>query len=103
MHNERSRRAGARTAPRPSSSAITWIDRGRAIVARTTTPGSFDVTEVYLPLESPEGGPALARVADVIGDRERVVITGTPEMRTALEREYVSIYRRPDRLVDVEP
>jgi hypothetical protein len=24
-------------------------------------------------------------------------------MRLALEREYVSIFRRPDRLVDVEP
>ena len=45
----------------------------------------------------------LARVVRLIGDRERVVILGPSSIRLALEREYVSIYRRPERLVDVEP
>jgi hypothetical protein len=92
-----------RTVPRPRSSAVTWIDRSRAVVARTTAFGAVDVTEIVLSPSRPEAGPALARVADVIGDRERVLITGTPDMRTALEREYVAIYRRPERLIDVEP
>jgi hypothetical protein len=44
----------------------------------------------------------LAQVARVIGDRRRVVILGPSSERLALEREYVAMYRRPDRLVDVE-
>jgi hypothetical protein len=45
----------------------------------------------------------LAIVVHAIGDRERVLIMGPSSTRLALEREYVAIYRRPDRLVDVEP
>jgi hypothetical protein len=45
----------------------------------------------------------LALVVRAIGDRERVVILGPGSARLALEREYVAIFRRPDRLVDVEP
>ena len=41
-------------------------------------------------------------VADAIGDRDRVVILGPDDERLALEREYVTIYRHPDRLVDLE-
>jgi hypothetical protein len=39
----------------------------------------------------------------VIGDRRRVVILGPSSVRLALERAYVARFRRPDRLVDVEP
>jgi hypothetical protein len=45
----------------------------------------------------------LALVVGAIGDRERVVILGPSSVRLALEREYVAIFHRPDRLVDVEP
>ncbi|HLO36825.1 MAG TPA: hypothetical protein VK194_12110, partial [Candidatus Deferrimicrobium sp.] len=45
----------------------------------------------------------LADVVREIGDRERVMILGPNEVRLDLEREYVAIYRRPERLVDVEP
>jgi hypothetical protein len=44
----------------------------------------------------------LAQVVRVIGDRQRVVILGPSSVRLALEREYVLMYQRPDRLVDVE-
>jgi hypothetical protein len=47
--------------------------------------------------------PYLAQVVRVIGDRQRVVILGPSSVRLALEREYVAAFRRPDRLVDVEP
>ena len=42
-------------------------------------------------------------VVRTIGDRERILIFGPSSTRLALEREYVAMYRRPDRLVDVEP
>lgn len=103
MHNDTTRRAGRRMLPRPHSSAVTWIDRTHAIVARTMPSGAIDVTELTLPDEPSTDTAALTRVADVMGDRERIVIVGTAAMRTALERQYVAIYQRPDRLVDVEP
>jgi hypothetical protein len=103
MHNETAPRPGTSLLPRPHSSAITWIDRRHALVARTMPSGAIDVTEIDV-TETADGTPSnLIRVADAIGDRERVVITGSLGMRTALEREYVAIYQRPDRLVDVEP
>jgi hypothetical protein len=42
-------------------------------------------------------------VVRAVGDRQRVVILGPSSARLALEREYVAIYHRPDRIVDVEP
>jgi hypothetical protein len=45
----------------------------------------------------------LAAVAHAIGDRDRILVLGPEPSRTSLEREYVSIFRRPDRLVDMEP
>jgi len=103
MHNDTTHRTARLPLPRPHSSAVTWIDSRHAIVARTMPSGAIDVTELDLP--GGEGGEAsaLTRVADMIGNRERVVISGSAAMRTALERQYVAIYRRPDRLVDVEP
>jgi hypothetical protein len=84
-----------------SASAIAWIDDGEAIVARVGADGhesTCEITRGTLP------EPAyLAIVVRTIGDRERVLILGPGPMRLALEREYVSIYRRPERLVDVEP
>jgi hypothetical protein len=43
----------------------------------------------------------LAHVVHEIGDRERVMIVGPTSVRLALEREYVAISHRPDRLVSV--
>jgi len=102
MHNDTSHRTARRMLPRPHSGAITWIDRRHAIVARTMSTGAIDVTEIDFPADAAEQAN-LTRVADTIGDRERVVIAGPLGMRTALERQYVAIYRRPERLVDVEP
>ena len=54
--------------------------------------------------EEPVAGraPFLARVVDEIGDRDRVLILGPDAMRVELEREYVAIFHRPDRILDVE-
>lgn len=84
-----------------SPSAIAWIDGDQAIIARVGADGresTCDITRGSLP------EPAyLALVVRAIGDRQRVLILGPSDLRLGLEREYVSIYRRPDRLVDVEP
>jgi hypothetical protein len=97
------RRHGTGALPRPRSSAVTWIDSERAIIARTMPSGAIDITELDWPMDRTAQANVLVEVADAIGDRERVVITGSAGIRTALERQYVAIYRRPERLVDVEP
>jgi hypothetical protein len=80
--------------------AVTWIARDQALVGRRTAGGWIDVATVQA--EAPgDPGTYLARVAHEIGDADRVTIIGPDTLRTELEREYVTIYHRPDRLVDV--
>lgn len=90
--------AAPRIAP---ACAAAWINGRQALVATTNFDGRISTCEINRGL-SPE--PAyLALVVRAIGDRERVVILGPSSARLALEREYVAIFRRPDRLIDVEP
>ncbi|HEU0237635.1 MAG TPA: hypothetical protein VFR14_14455 [Candidatus Limnocylindrales bacterium] len=102
MHGTRSTRPRTRSTLRRAD-AITWIDPHRAIVARTNPRGTIDVEEFRFPDDEPGRMVGLAAVARAIGDRERILVLGPEPARTSLEREYVSIFRRPDRLVDVEP
>lgn len=82
-------------------SAVVWINGREAIVAAMDRHGlrsRCEITRGFL------DEPAyLAHVVRVIGDRQRVLILGPSSVRLALEREYVRLFRRPDRLVDVEP
>jgi hypothetical protein len=86
---------------RTSPTAVVSIDDHEAIVGLIDDSGricSCTVTRGGCPqLEY------LSTVVRVIGDRERVAILGTGSMRLALEREYVGVVKRPERLIDVEP
>ena len=91
------RAAGEVAAP----SAVVWIDARQAVVVSMSADAriaTYEISRGSLPEPS-----YLARVVQAIGDRQRVVILGPSTVRLALEREYVAIFRRPDRLVDVEP
>jgi hypothetical protein len=82
-------------------SAVIWINGRQAVVAAMSHDGRISKCEIsrgWLPQPS-----YLAQVVRVIGDRQRVVILGPSSVRLALEREYVAMFRRPERLVDVEP
>lgn len=46
--------------------------------------------------------PFLAHVAHAIGDQKRLLILGPGSIRLALEREYGSMFPRPERLVEVK-
>ena len=84
-----------------AESAVVWIDAREAVVAAMSYDGHVTTCEInrgWLPEPS-----YLAQVVRVIGDRERILILGPSSVRLALEREYVAMFRRPDRLVDVEP
>jgi hypothetical protein len=82
-------------------SAVIWIDGRRAFVARMSAAGRISTGTIDRGVE-PEAS-FLARVVHAIGDQARVMILGPNTARLALEREYVAIQQRPDRLVDVEP
>lgn len=87
-----------------SSGAVAWVDHLTALVAHRQADGTAVVTELGRATSVADDDPTfLARIADVIDDADRVVILGPGDMRTRLEREYVTIWHRPDRLVDVEP
>lgn len=107
-HPLRHQHTTTRSAARPGaplcsrSGAVTWIGRNRALVARSSASGGIDIREVRPAGNTPELSLYLADVVDVIGDRDRVMILGSDAMRVELEREYVTINRRPDRLIDVE-
>ena len=81
--------------------AVAWIDARHALVARMSQEGIVSTCTVQ---RGEASEPAyLERVVHAIGDQLRVVIMGPSFERLALERAYVAIYQRPDRLLDVEP
>jgi hypothetical protein len=80
--------------------AVVWLDRTHALVARAHE-GHSVVTEVDRDAD-PET-QYLLRVLHEAEGCDRVVVMGTDPSRIALEREYVALYRRPDRLIDLGP
>jgi hypothetical protein len=82
-------------------SAVVWIDERNAIVVALTGDACLSTCEIDR--GSLQESAYLAQVVRVIGDRQRVAILGPSSVRLALEREYVALFQRPDRLVDVEP
>ena len=96
--NQATGRAPATDELRPD--AVVWVDERHAIVARSDD-GGIATTEVR------RVGQAetrfLARVVHEIGDRAHVMIVGPYPIRLALEREYVAISHRPERLIAVPP
>jgi hypothetical protein len=81
-------------------SAVAWITSRRALVARIDHEGHVSTCRIERGRD-PEPS-YLAIVARAIGEQDRVAILGPSAARLALEREYVAIYHRPERLIDVE-
>ncbi len=85
------------TATNKAPDALVWLDRSHALVARAYD-GKTLVTEIDRQLDAE---PAfLLRVAREAAECDRLVVMGPDASRIAFEREYVALYKRPDRLVD---
>ncbi len=80
------------------AAAVIWLDRTHALVARGRG-GRSVITEIDRDID-PESR-YLTRIAQEAADCDRVVIMGPDASRIAFEREYVCLYQRPDRLIDV--
>ena len=93
-------------APRPGRQAGRHRrQRGRLDRARARPHGASAATDGELadagaadPGRAAATPPALAEVAHRIGDVDRVLVLGTDELRTALEREIVAIGHRPETI-----
>lgn len=92
------------TRPRPVThrtgtgvNAVVWIEPGRAIVVRggDDEHATLELPVPHVPTALP---PALAEITHRIGDVDRVLVLGTEDLRTALEREIVAIGHRPDMI-----
>ena len=84
--------------PAQHAAAIVWLDLHHAVIARARS-GRSIVTEV-----DREADPVpmyLLRVVHEAADCDRIVIMGPDHARIDFEREYVSLYHRPERLIDV--
>ena len=79
--------------------AVVWVDADHAIVASTSPNGGIATETV----DRGTGGETeyLAHVVHVIGDRPTVSVVGPSSVRLALEREFVAISHRPERLVGI--
>ena len=83
-----------------STSAAVWINGEHALVATTT--GSDRVFTCEINRGRATESFFMAVVVRAVGDHDRVGILGPSSTRLALEREYVAIFQRPDRIIDVE-
>lgn len=78
---------------------VVYIEPWHAIVARSGDAGPL-VTALERSHETET--EFLFRVAHETTDCDRLVVMGPGSERLAFEREYVTLYQRPDRLVDDE-
>jgi hypothetical protein len=86
-------------ATRQAPEAIVWIDGRHAIVASAAADGGVATRWVDRGAESET--EFLAHVVHQIGDRPTVSIVGPSGVRLALEREFVAISHRPERLIGI--
>jgi hypothetical protein len=82
-------------------SAVVWINERHATVARVRENDRISMAEIERGTDPEQ--EYLAHVVHELGEEERVMVVGPGSVRLALEREYVSIGHRPDRLVSVPP
>jgi hypothetical protein len=98
MHGTPRTRMEPATSKRTGRNAVVWIGQGRAYVLRDLEAGGIDEAIVPLP-EVPAATPvALAEIAHRIGAVDRVLVMGSAELRTALEREIVAIGHAPETI-----
>lgn len=86
----------ARPAAGTGINAVVWVEQGRALVVRGGHGDQPLPIEVAIPAAATSAAPALAEVAHRIGAVDHVLVLGSEELRTALQREIVAIGHHPE-------
>ena len=82
----------------PRQLGVVWLDTARAFIA--TAPAGQPL-RARIERGSDSSGAYLLRGARRVGACTRLVVMGPDAARLAFEREFVALYREPDRLLDV--
>jgi hypothetical protein len=83
--------------------AVVWVDAARAVVARAAPSGPGEIIEHASSDPCPDVWPCyVARIAHELAGCDRVFVSGAADMRLELEREFVALYGRPERLIDLD-
>jgi len=81
--------------------AVVWVDERHAIVAERDRAGGISTVEVRRLQQSEPR--YLGHIVHELDGHERVMIVGAQPLRLALERRFVSVTHRPDRLMATAP
>ena len=84
-----------------SPTAVVWISGRHAVVA-VATGDAAGITASTVEREIESEADFVARILAAVGDSERVMVLGPASLRLAVQRAYVAISHRPDRLVELE-
>lgn len=77
--------------------AVVWVDERHAMIARREPEGRISTVEIRR-LARPENR-FLAQVVHEIAGRGPVMLIGAAPIRLELERRYVAVSHRPDRII----
>jgi hypothetical protein len=80
---------------RPDS--VVWVDEDRAIIAQRDATDGIATVEIRRAMRSDER--YLGQIVHEIGGHQRVMVVGPQPIRLALERRFVAVGHRPDRLM----
>ncbi len=83
-----------------SPTAVVWINGRHAVVAVADGGAGIASSTVERMIESE--ADFVARIVGRVGNSERVMVLGPASLRLAVQRAYVAISHRPDRLVELE-
>lgn len=86
-----------RKTPQQRPDAVVWVDERHAIVAQRDEAGGISTVEIRRAMQNQER--YLGHVVHEIGGHEHVMVVGPQPMRVALERRFVAVGHRPDRLM----
>ena len=77
--------------------AVVWIDEQHAIVAQLDPAGEISTVEVRRAQQVE--ARYVGRVVHELGAHEHIMVLGPEPIRLALERRFVAVGHRPDRLM----
>jgi hypothetical protein len=85
-----------------SPTAVVWISGRRADVAVADRDDICGITSTTVEREIESEADFVTRIVSAVGDSERLLVLGPASRRLAVQRAYVAISHRPDRLVELE-